>query len=102
MDAGLRTDPTAELLVQLVQRLARAHTVRVQPVGFVDKYGITDAYELESMNPSDLAEKLESAIEDVLDIDLYNQELAAEEADSMKIFAVQQQTEQFFKSLNLE
>jgi hypothetical protein len=31
---------------------------------------------------------LKSAIEDVLDIDLYNQELQAEEADSTKIIAV--------------
>jgi hypothetical protein len=68
---------------------------------FVDKYGITAAYELEAMNPSDLAAELESAIRGVLDMDLYNQELAAEESDSTEIIAVQEQAEQFFKSLNL-
>jgi hypothetical protein len=69
---------------------------------FVENYGITDAYELEAMEPSDLAETLSSAIEDVLDLDLYNQELAAEEVDSAKIIAVQEQAAQFFKSLNIQ
>jgi hypothetical protein len=68
---------------------------------FVDTYGITDAYELEAMDPADLARTLETAIEEVLDIDLYNQELAAEEADSAQIIAVQKQAEAFFKSLQL-
>ena len=57
---------------------------------------------LEAMEPSDLADTLESAIDEVLDIDLYNQELAAEEADSARIIAVQEQTEKFFKSLSLD
>ena len=69
---------------------------------FVDRYGITDAYELEAMKPADLVQALESAIDEVLDIDLYNQEVAKEETDSARIIAVQQQTEQFFKSLKLE
>lgn len=69
---------------------------------FVEKYGITDAYELEAMEPSDLAETLSNAIKEVLDLDLYNQELAAEETDSAQIIAVQEQAEQFFKSLKLE
>ena len=68
---------------------------------FVDKYGITDAYELEAMDPGDLADSLTDAIKDVLDIDLYNQELAAEEQDSAQIIAVQQQTAEFFKTLKL-
>jgi hypothetical protein len=69
---------------------------------FVDKYGITDAYELEAMDPADLAETLENAVKEVLDLDLYNEELAAEEADSQKIVAVQNQTAEFFKSLDVE
>jgi hypothetical protein len=68
---------------------------------FVDKYNITDAYELEAMDPGDLADTLTDAIKDVLDIDLYNQELEAEEQDSAQIIAVQQQTAEFFKSLKL-
>jgi hypothetical protein len=68
---------------------------------FVERYGITDAYELEAMEPETLAETLRDAIDDVLDVDLYNQELDAEEADSAEIIAVRNQAEQFFKSLNL-
>jgi hypothetical protein len=68
---------------------------------FVERYGITDAYELEAMEPADLATALDSAITDVMDIDLYNQELAAEEADSAQIIAVRERADQFFKSLNL-
>jgi hypothetical protein len=68
---------------------------------FVQKYGITDAYELEAMEPADLAETLKSAIEEVLDLDLYNQELAAEQADSVQIIAVQEQVVRFLQSLNL-
>jgi hypothetical protein len=68
---------------------------------FVERYGITEAYELEAMDPADLADTLETAIKEVLDIDLYNQELAAEEADSAQIKGVQQQSAAFFKSLNL-
>jgi superfamily I DNA/RNA helicase len=68
---------------------------------FVERYGIADAYELEAMEPSDLAETLSDAIDDVLDIDLYNQELAREEVDSAQIIAVQEQAAQFFKSLNI-
>jgi hypothetical protein len=68
---------------------------------FVEKYGITDAYELEAMEPSDLAATLEEAIKEVLDLDLYNEELAIEEVNSAQILAVKQQAETFFKSLNL-
>jgi hypothetical protein len=76
---------------------------------FVAKYpelinpetGIADAFELEPLSPTDLAQPLEDAIADVLDVELYNQELEAEETDSTKIIAVQQQTLEFFKSLKL-
>lgn len=69
---------------------------------FMDKYpGIDGAYELEAMAPSDLSDSLSSAIDDVMDIDLYNQELEAEEKDSAQIIAVRQQADQFFKSLNI-
>ncbi len=68
---------------------------------FVARYGIRDAYELEAMEPADLAAVLESAIEDVLDIDLFNEELTAEETDSTQIIAVRRQVETFLKSLNI-
>jgi hypothetical protein len=68
---------------------------------FVERYGITDAYELEALEPADLIDLLRSAINNVIDVDLYNQELAAEETDSAQIIAIQQQAEQFFKSLKI-
>jgi hypothetical protein len=68
---------------------------------FVERYGTTDAYELEAMDPSDLAALLERAIKGVIDMDLFNQELAAEQTDSSEIIAVQDQAQQFFRSLNL-
>ena len=69
---------------------------------FVDKYSITDAYELEAFDPADLAQTLQEAIKDVLDADAYNNELTAEETDSAQIVAVRQQVEEFFKGLNLD
>jgi len=69
---------------------------------FVGRYEITDAYELEALAPSDLAGILQTAINEVLDIDLYNQELAAEETDSAHIMAVRARTAEFFKSLSLD
>jgi hypothetical protein len=59
------------------------------------------AFELEAMDPGDLANQLHDGIIDVLDIDLYNQELEAEEKDSAQIIAVQQQVAEFFKTLKL-
>jgi hypothetical protein len=40
---------------------------------FVERYGITDAYELEALEPADLIGLLRSAIDNVIDVDLYNQ-----------------------------
>ena len=69
---------------------------------FVEKYGITDAYELEALEPSDLEEILTNAIDEVIDTDAYNQELAAEETDATKLVAIQERTAEFFKSLKLD
>ena len=66
---------------------------------FVEKYGITDAYELEALAPSDLVSILKDAIEQVVDLNLFNQELAAEEAESAKIIAMRQRSAEFFGSL---
>jgi len=81
---------------------------------FVEKYGArlrellslseddpVPAFELEALDPGDLAAVLKDAIIDVLDIDLYNQELEAEEKDSAQIIAVQQHAAEFFKTLKL-
>jgi hypothetical protein len=69
---------------------------------FIEKYTISDAYELEAFQPPQLAETLSKAIEDVIDLELYNQELAAEEVDSARIIAVRGQIETFLKSLSLD
>ena len=66
---------------------------------YVAKYGTTDAWELEAMDPADLARELTKAIEQVIDIEAYNQEVRAEGADASKILAIRRQTETFFKSL---
>jgi hypothetical protein len=68
---------------------------------FVERYGITTAFELEALAPDALADTLQEAIDKVLDLDLYNQELAAEEADSAQIVAVRQQVETFLQTLDL-
>jgi hypothetical protein len=68
---------------------------------FVAKYGTTDAYELEALAPADLARTLEEAIDQVMNLDLYNQELKAEENDSAQIIAVRQQLEAFLETLEL-
>jgi hypothetical protein len=68
---------------------------------FVDRYGITDAYELEALDPADLKRILEDAIDEVMDTDAYNSELEAEEKDSAQILAVQERAWEFFNSLQL-
>jgi hypothetical protein len=69
---------------------------------FVDRYGIREAYELEALQPSDLAAVLHDAIVEMLDIDKYNEQLAAEKRDSAQIIAIKRQAETFFKSLKLD
>jgi hypothetical protein len=54
------------------------------------------------MEPSDLADTLTDAIEQVIDTDAFNAEIEAEESDSQQIVAVKRQAEEFFKSLRLE
>jgi hypothetical protein len=68
---------------------------------YVERYGTTNAYELEAMEPADLIAILRAAINSVMDIDLYNQECAAEESDSSQIIAIRQQAEHFFRAMDL-
>ena len=53
------------------------------------------------MEPADLVDTLRAAIDQVLDVDLYNMEVAAEESDSAQIIAVRRQAGNFFRSLSL-
>jgi hypothetical protein len=54
---------------------------------YVAKYGTTDAYELEAMEPEDLQEALTDDISSILDIEAYNQELEQEDKDAVTIQA---------------
>ena len=66
---------------------------------FVTKYDSTLAYELEALDPTDFDSILDKAIREVLDLERFNEQLAAEEQDSARIVAVRQQAQAFFKSL---
>ena len=68
---------------------------------YVRKYGTTNAWELEAVTPGNLVDLLTNAIDEVIDTDLFNQELAAERADEAKLVAIQEQCMAFFKSLRL-
>jgi hypothetical protein len=120
-------DAIAEDLVKSLQRDFRIHSVEAYKVAltidqvedynlepsmeakedsptyqaFVDRYGITDAYELEALDPADLQEILTDAIEEVLDLEAYNAELEAERQDAAQIIAVQQKVTEFLNSLQL-
>ena len=65
---------------------------------YVRKDGTTDAWELEALAPSDLVDVLRNAIDEVIDIDLFNMELGAEQADAAKLAAIQMRCAAFFKS----
>jgi hypothetical protein len=62
---------------------------------------VPKAFELDAMDPSQAEDVLHSAIRAVMDIDRYNTEMAAEEADSREIIAVRELTDKFLKSLKV-
>lgn len=68
---------------------------------FVEKYGITDAYELEAMTPEELQEALVEDINEVIDIDAYNSELEREEQDAVAIKAAKDSVLEFLKTIDL-
>jgi hypothetical protein len=65
---------------------------------FVDRYGVTDAYELEALEPADLQRILEDAIGEVMDMDAYQAELNHEEKDATGIAAAKKMVVEFLKS----
>jgi hypothetical protein len=94
------------LTIEQVEELGLASSMDAKETSptyqaFVNRYGITDAYELEAMEPSELQLALENAIDEVMDLDLYNEELEAEEKDSAEIVAVKNQAQEFLGSLKL-
>jgi ParB-like nuclease domain len=68
---------------------------------FVEKYGITDAYELEALDPADLQQILEVAIEEVMDMAAYRAELQAEKEDAVGIAATKRMVVEFLKTSGL-
>jgi hypothetical protein len=68
---------------------------------YVEKYGTDNAWELEALAPADLVDVLTNAIDEVIDISLFNQEVRAEESDAAKLVAIQEQCAAFFKSLRI-
>ena len=66
---------------------------------YIGNYGTDNIWELEALVPADLVDILTRSIEQVIDVDLFNQELAAEQADAAKLVAIQECCAAFFKSL---
>ena len=64
---------------------------------FVERYGITDAYELEALEPADLRRLLEDIIESVMDMAAYDAETAQERKDAVAIKAMKDDAARFFK-----
>ena len=62
---------------------------------------IAHAWELEALAPGDLIDVLTNAIDELIDIDLFNQEVQAEQVDAAKLVAIQEQCVAFFKSLRI-
>jgi hypothetical protein len=67
---------------------------------FLEKYGITDAYELEAMTPEQLQEALIEDINEVIDPDAYNSELEREAKDAIAIKAARNSVIEFCKNLD--
>jgi hypothetical protein len=95
------------LTIEQVRGFALEPSMEAKPTSptyqeFVNRYGITDAYELEAMEPSDLANTLSDAIEQVIDCDAFNAEVEKEKTDATEIVALKRQAFEFFKSLQLQ
>ena len=68
---------------------------------FVDRYGITDAYELEALEPADLQQVLVEAIEAAMDMPAYEVELEREAEDAVSIRAAKNLVVGFLKEHGL-
>jgi site-specific DNA-cytosine methylase len=64
---------------------------------YLDLYDTTDCYELEAMEPEDLRDALIEDIDEVLDIDAYNAELAMEEKEAVQIAAMKSAVTEFMR-----
>lgn len=66
---------------------------------YLDKYGTTDAWELEAMEPGDLQDALIADIDNVLDIGAYNREVEQEDEDALAIQARKAMVMDFLKDM---
>jgi hypothetical protein len=81
---GLTLDQVREL--QLPPQ-TKAKETSSRYAGFVDRYG-DDVYELESAPPEWLQQQLRDAIDGIIDIDAFNQEIEAEKNDAAHLDAI--------------
>ena len=80
---ALTTDQVEEYSLQPNMEAKRSSA---QYKKFVSKYG-KNVFEVEALKPEQLEEILKEAIDNVIDIDLFNRELGQEEEDANKIIA---------------
>jgi hypothetical protein len=69
---------------------------------FCEKYDTIHAWELEALDPGDLQEILEDAIQEVIDLGAYNEELAAEENDSVKLVALKNAVLKYVQDIDID
>jgi ParB-like nuclease domain len=69
---------------------------------FIDRYGITDAYELEALEPGDLQRILEDAIDEVMNMDAYWDELEEEKTDAVGIATTKRMVVEFLKTAGID
>ena len=67
---------------------------------FVEKYEITDAYELEAMSPEDLQKALIEDIDEVLDIAAYNSEVKRENEDAVAVKVLKDKSLALLKTID--
>ena len=75
---------------------------RAAAKAYIQKYGTDNIWELDALQPADLIAILTDAIKQVIDVDAFNQEVAAEGADAAKIVAIREQANKFFEGLKLD
>jgi hypothetical protein len=66
---------------------------------FVERYGITTAYELEAMRPADLQQVLRDAVDQVIDREAFEAEKEIQQDDLRQIISLINRSERYFASL---
>lgn len=66
---------------------------------FMERYGANNVYELEAVPPKQMQSAIVAGIEAVLDLDAFNDELAAEKADAATLQAMKREASEAFLDL---